>query len=46
MDADTAIFVIDPRRQQKTFFLGFLCLLLFEDTFTHFAKIKSKKSRK
>jgi hypothetical protein len=45
-DPDPAIFVIDLQdaNKKKKFILNFICLLLFEGTFTSF--YKDKKSKK
>ncbi len=44
LDPDPAIFVIDLQDANKKLIKKkFFCLLLFEDTFTSFSKIKSPK---
>jgi hypothetical protein len=46
MDQDPAIFVIDlqdTNKKEKTNLKKIVFLLLFEDTFTSFSKIKSQK---
>jgi hypothetical protein len=42
-DPDPAILVIDLQDANKKLFKNFFCLLLSEDTYTSFSKIKSQK---